>query len=129
MLLALATSTLAATLSGCLPTEDADPTRMDVPPATVGLPADSLPTPEDPALAAGYALYLRECAACHGARGEGQPNWKIPRPDGSLPEVISVSIPDVHICREFGRGLLIRALYRLGQKDAAGAWSDLRACR
>jgi mono/diheme cytochrome c family protein len=30
-------------------------------------------------------VYERECAACHGLRGEGQPNWQVPLPDGSLP--------------------------------------------
>ena len=44
-----------------------------------------LPTPVDPDLARGHALYLRECAACHGAQGEGQPDWRVTRPDGSLP--------------------------------------------
>jgi mono/diheme cytochrome c family protein len=36
-------------------------------------------------LARGAALYVRECASCHGVRGEGQPNWAAPLPDGSLP--------------------------------------------
>jgi mono/diheme cytochrome c family protein len=30
-------------------------------------------------------LYERHCAACHGARLEGQPDWRIRRPDGRLP--------------------------------------------
>lgn len=42
--------------------------------------------PNDPVLvAAGQAVYAAQCAACHGAKLEGQPNWKTPNADGSLP--------------------------------------------
>lgn len=33
----------------------------------------------------GAALYAEHCAACHGARLEGQPDWRARRPDGRLP--------------------------------------------
>lgn len=33
----------------------------------------------------GEAIYKAECAACHGARLEGQPDWRTRRPDGKLP--------------------------------------------
>lgn len=33
----------------------------------------------------GSALYAEHCAACHGANLEGQPNWRVPNPDGTLP--------------------------------------------
>jgi mono/diheme cytochrome c family protein len=33
----------------------------------------------------GTALYQTYCATCHGARGEGQPNWKTKKPDGIYP--------------------------------------------
>ena len=36
--------------------------------------------PEHP----GQQNYLTHCASCHGMRGEGQPNWLIPGPDGLL---------------------------------------------
>jgi mono/diheme cytochrome c family protein len=36
-------------------------------------------------LAAGERVYLAHCAACHGARLEGQPNWRTPGADGRLP--------------------------------------------
>ena len=36
-------------------------------------------------LAAGRAIYERDCASCHGMRGEGQPNWQVPLADGSRP--------------------------------------------
>ena len=33
----------------------------------------------------GQEIFASTCAACHGANGEGQPNWHIPREDGTLP--------------------------------------------
>lgn len=37
------------------------------------------------ALMEGEGIYKAECATCHGARLEGQPEWRIRRPDGKLP--------------------------------------------
>jgi len=34
---------------------------------------------------AGRALYAQHCASCHGAKLEGQPDWKSPLPDGRYP--------------------------------------------
>ena len=40
----------------------------------------------DPELVArGRIVYQQNCAACHGARLEGQPNWRQPNEDGTLP--------------------------------------------
>ncbi len=36
-------------------------------------------------VAQGAEIYTQSCAACHGANGEGQPNWKTPLDDGGLP--------------------------------------------
>ena len=36
-------------------------------------------------VARGAALYQDNCAACHGANLEGQPNWQTPTADGTLP--------------------------------------------
>ena len=36
-------------------------------------------------IAAGAALYADNCAACHGADLEGQPDWRSPGSDGRLP--------------------------------------------
>lgn len=36
-------------------------------------------------LDAGAALYAENCASCHGADLEGQPDWRSPGPDGILP--------------------------------------------
>ncbi|CAO3408218.1 Cytochrome c family protein [Azospirillum largimobile] len=30
-------------------------------------------------------MYAEQCASCHGARLEGQPNWQSRKPDGRLP--------------------------------------------
>lgn len=36
-------------------------------------------------IVAGARLYGENCATCHGARLEGQPDWRTPNPDGRLP--------------------------------------------
>ena len=42
--------------------------------------------PDDPALkATGQRIYAAQCAVCHGASLEGQPNWRERGPDGRLP--------------------------------------------
>src|SRR5690606_36319640 len=42
--------------------------------------------PRDPGrVAAGTKVYALHCAACHGARLEGQPNWQQRLPTGRLP--------------------------------------------
>jgi mono/diheme cytochrome c family protein len=42
--------------------------------------------PRDPAqVARGQALYSQHCASCHGAKLEGQPDWKKRLPNGRLP--------------------------------------------
>ncbi len=33
----------------------------------------------------GQHLYAENCASCHGANLEGQPNWQTPNDDGTLP--------------------------------------------
>ena len=38
-----------------------------------------------PLVAQGAALYQDNCARCHGAGLEGQPNWRVRKPDGKLP--------------------------------------------
>jgi len=42
--------------------------------------------PDDARLTAlGQQVYAAQCAACHGAKLEGQPNWRERGPDGKLP--------------------------------------------
>ena len=36
-------------------------------------------------IARGAQLYAENCASCHGARLEGQPDWKRPFPSGRMP--------------------------------------------
>ena len=48
--------------------------------------AASLLRPDDAQLVArGESIYRAHCAACHGARLQGQPNWRERGPDGLLP--------------------------------------------
>ncbi|MCZ4304333.1 cytochrome c [Zoogloeaceae bacterium G21618-S1] len=49
----------------------------DDPPATAAV--------ADAALTQGATLYAAQCASCHGANGEGQPNWRERKADGRLP--------------------------------------------
>jgi len=46
-------------------------------------------SPADPGnseqVARGKAVYVQHCAACHGARLEGQPNWREKLPTGRMP--------------------------------------------
>jgi mono/diheme cytochrome c family protein len=41
--------------------------------------------PDPFAVMEGEAIYKAECAACHGGKLEGQPEWRTRRPDGKLP--------------------------------------------
>ena len=42
--------------------------------------------PDDPQLLrVGARIYTQQCAACHGAKGEGQPDWRDRGADGLLP--------------------------------------------
>ncbi len=41
--------------------------------------------PASPTARSGQEIFASTCAACHGVNGEGQPNWHIPRDDGTLP--------------------------------------------
>ena len=41
--------------------------------------------PASPTPRSGQAIFASTCATCHGVNGEGQPNWHIPREDGTLP--------------------------------------------
>ena len=46
----------------------------------------SLADPRNPEqVARGKAVYDRSCAACHGAKLEGQPNWREQLPGGRMP--------------------------------------------
>ena len=51
----------------------------------MGSGAGSFGQPDDVDVAAGETLYRANCAACHGANLEGQPDWQSPDGDGLLP--------------------------------------------
>ena len=36
-------------------------------------------------ITAGLILYADHCASCHGANLEGQPDWQVQNPDGTMP--------------------------------------------
>jgi mono/diheme cytochrome c family protein len=42
-------------------------------------------SPGEAAIARGRQLYAANCASCHGADLEGQPDWKTPLPSGRMP--------------------------------------------
>lgn len=47
---------------------------------------DARADPRDPArVALGARVYAQECAACHGAKLEGQPDWRVRLANGRLP--------------------------------------------
>lgn len=49
-------------------------------------PAAGLLRPDDPkTVAEGRRVYDAQCAACHGSKLEGQPDWQRRRADGRLP--------------------------------------------
>lgn len=43
------------------------------------------PAPDPAQLALGQKLYAQHCAACHGAKLEGQPDWRRRLPNGRFP--------------------------------------------
>lgn len=79
----------AAALGACTGEEPATPVTTTAPVTAASL----APDPEvarrrglDPDQAArGAELYTAHCAACHGQRAEGAPNWHKPGPDGKYP--------------------------------------------
>ena len=53
--------------------------------ALVLLAACDSPKPDPETIKLGARLYTEHCAACHGAKLEGQTNWRQRLPDGKLP--------------------------------------------
>jgi S-disulfanyl-L-cysteine oxidoreductase SoxD len=39
----------------------------------------------DSQITLGQRVYAQQCASCHGANLQGQPNWRTPNPSGSMP--------------------------------------------
>lgn len=69
------------------PSSSSDPSSADA--GAIAAPASgsdpSSPDAESAQIELGRAAYLQHCASCHGLKGEGQADWKIPNQDGSLP--------------------------------------------
>lgn len=53
--------------------------------AACGEPAGPADSANAAQIALGAEVYARNCAVCHGAKLEGQPNWRIRLPNGRLP--------------------------------------------
>lgn len=51
----------------------------------VSPPLHSLRPDDSQVLRVGARIYAQQCAACHGAKGEGQPHWRDRELDGLLP--------------------------------------------
>lgn len=47
--------------------------------------ADVSAAAEERVVRLGEAVYQANCTSCHGASGEGEPNWQSRKPDGTLP--------------------------------------------
>ena len=81
----------AAFLSACGDEQPYTPAKLTLAPsptATAALiltPASTVPPVGDTATSSGQAIFRANCAVCHGAKGEGQPDWHIKKPDGVLP--------------------------------------------
>lgn len=55
-------------------------------PASIPRPtAPPLPRLDLETVKLGARVYQSSCASCHGADGEGEPDWKTPKPDGTYP--------------------------------------------
>ncbi|MEX2450302.1 MAG: cytochrome c [Rhodospirillales bacterium] len=90
--------------------------------------------PNDAAqVARGKAVYEQHCASCHGARLEGQPNWRTRKPDGRLPAPPHDETghtwhhPDTHLFRITKDGLkppLAPAGYESDMPAYAGLLTD-----
>ncbi len=75
--------------------------------------AADAPPPDPAQVRAGGILYQQYCAACHGAQGEGAPNWQEPDEQGDMPP--PPHGPDGHTWKH-ADGMLYR-LIRQGWRD------------
>jgi mono/diheme cytochrome c family protein len=54
-------------------------------PSDAGAGGSTLRPYDDQVVLRGAVVYANNCAKCHGANLEGQPNWRVRLPDGKLP--------------------------------------------
>lgn len=72
---------LVLLLVACQPTTESS--RMPDNPGTA-TPIPPVPTLAPEMIALGETIYVQECASCHGANLEGEPNWKEQNADGTF---------------------------------------------
>lgn len=53
--------------------------------AAVSIAEEKLPQPDAELVELGHTVYQQYCASCHGAQGEGAPDWKKRNERGELP--------------------------------------------
>ncbi len=53
--------------------------------SAAAIACSSAPDESGAASRTGQEVFAATCAACHGAAGQGQPNWHVPNDDGTLP--------------------------------------------
>lgn len=73
---------LALILAAC---GAAAPSSQNSANASVTTPTVPLPALDAAQVELGGKLYVNNCAACHGVNGEGEPDWKTPKEDGTYP--------------------------------------------
>lgn len=76
---------LAALLAGC--TDESEPPQPSSAAPQQMSPQSQVSRPkvDEDTLAMGKRVFDNNCAACHGDRGQGAPNWQKPGPDGKYP--------------------------------------------
>ena len=81
----------AALMAACGYEHPNTPTKRTLAPtptataAMILTPASTVPLVGNTATSSGQAIFQSNCAVCHGADGEGQPDWHIKKLDGVLP--------------------------------------------
>ena len=73
---------LALAAAGCSSTPP-EPAASPTPVAPTATPEPTIPP--TPVVRSGQEVFAATCAACHGDNGEGQPDWHIRNPNGTLP--------------------------------------------
>ena len=63
----------------------ATPTQEAGQPQATEEAASANPVARDSGTSHGQTIFQANCAVCHGAGGEGQPDWHVKKPDGILP--------------------------------------------
>ncbi len=95
-------------------------------------PAGQANIDDKSAVALGVSVYREYCAACHGERLEGQPNWRVRFPDGRLPAPPHDATghtwhhPDQHLFNvvKFGTAALVGGDYKTDMAAFGDRLSD-----